>query len=228
LFTLRDRVLFVADDGTHGLELWETDGGAPGTRIVADACPGACSSWAREFTRLGDVMLFQATDGVHGAELWRTDGTAAGTRMVLDLRPGPDGGAPTRFVRLGDELLLDVVAADGGHELWTTDGTPTGTRLVRELSPPGARTGGFWLPAGGFAYLVLDDGATGREIWTTDGSSAGTTLLADICPGSCNGVADFSGAMVGGLLFFAGRNAADAPLELRAQGRARPSRPRRS
>lgn len=44
---LGDRALFGVDDGIHGNELWATDGTVAGTALVADLCPGACSSLPR-------------------------------------------------------------------------------------------------------------------------------------------------------------------------------------
>ena len=39
-----DTVLFAADDGVHGRELWRTDGTAAGTAMVADLAPGPTGS----------------------------------------------------------------------------------------------------------------------------------------------------------------------------------------
>src|SRR5256885_1740593 len=37
-------ILFTADDGRNGMELWRTDGSAAGTVLVGDICHGACAS----------------------------------------------------------------------------------------------------------------------------------------------------------------------------------------
>jgi ELWxxDGT repeat protein len=200
---LQGRVLFVANDGTHGLELWETNGTVAGTRLMADICPGACSSNPISFVSTGNTVIFQASDEVHGQELWTSDGTITGTRLVLDIRPGADSGAPTMFVPLGDKILIDVLGAEYSHELWTTDGTAGGTRFVREISPARATAAqGPWVASGGLVFFAVNDGAVGNELWATNGTAEGTRLVKDICPGPCDGMFALEGTAVGGLLYF--------------------------
>jgi ELWxxDGT repeat protein len=195
--------LFVANDGRHGLELWITDATAPGTRLVADICPGQCSSNPGWFTRWGHEILFQATDEEHGQELWASDGSAAGTRLVADIRPGRESGAPTMFVPYGRVLLLNVLGADYADELWTTDGSPTGTRFVREISPPRQTSAqGHWVAAAGLVFFGVDDGAVGHELWATDGTAEGTRLVRDICPGPCDSLFALHAVTFDDVLYF--------------------------
>ena len=64
------RLYFPANDGEHGVELWESDGTAEGTRMVEDVAPGPSSSYPEELTPAGDRLYFAADDGVHGREPW--------------------------------------------------------------------------------------------------------------------------------------------------------------
>ncbi len=56
-------VLFAADDGVHGSELWTSNGTAAGTFMIADISPGGSGSARRSssgpfgFTTVGSQVL---------------------------------------------------------------------------------------------------------------------------------------------------------------------------
>ncbi|MCP3143781.1 ELWxxDGT repeat protein [Pyxidicoccus xibeiensis] len=128
-------LLFSADDGVHGRELWASTGEGLRTVLVKDINPGKLNSGPQSLTAMGPWVFFSATDKDAGAELWRTDGTAKGTFRVKDVRPGPVGSVPDQLTVVGS--LLYFTADDGAHgrELWRTDGTERGTVLVRDFAP---------------------------------------------------------------------------------------------
>ena len=80
-------MLFEADDGTLGFELYVSNGTVAGTHLLSDIYPGPASSDIRNMTRVGSQAFFTADDGTDGDELWVTDGTSAGTHLVLDIYP---------------------------------------------------------------------------------------------------------------------------------------------
>ena len=73
-------VFFRANDGTHGYELWSTNGTAAGTVLVKDIRPGPEYSYPVSATNVGGTLFFRANDGIHGHELW----TAASLRILED------------------------------------------------------------------------------------------------------------------------------------------------
>ncbi len=191
---LGNEVIFAANDGVNGLELWITDGTTVGTRLLKNINLGAgVGSSPANITSFGSRVVFTADDSINGRELWITDGTEAGTTLVKDIRPGTSGatfssafaaigtfGTPGSFVAFG--------AADGaiGNEPYVTDGTTAGTFLLGDLRPgtTGSNASG-WFADGTKAYFLANDGgAFGNELWSTDGTIAGTVRVTDIAPGS--------------------------------------------
>ena len=85
---LGERMLFTADDGEHGYELWSTDGTEAGTSMVADLWSGPDASYPGLSYNDGRIIYFVATREEEGPELWITDGTAEGTTFLKDVCPG--------------------------------------------------------------------------------------------------------------------------------------------
>src|SRR5262249_46048169 len=70
LVAVGDFLYFGADDGTHGRELWRTNGRPGGTTLFADINPGAAGSDPQFLTKGNGRLYFTADVGTHGRALW--------------------------------------------------------------------------------------------------------------------------------------------------------------
>jgi ELWxxDGT repeat protein len=192
----KDRILFSALDDQNGVEPWITDGTTGGTHIVADINPGPDSSFALNFSDIGNGQaVFRAEEPSHGRELWVTDGSSAGTRLVRDIAKGKRDAfseyfTPGDFPVIGGRALFFAFGVDDvgyGDGLWSSDGTESGTRKVEWADP---LYGSDAIVAGNAAYV----GTTAGYL-KTNGTDEGTILLAD------NGI---TLGVAGSKIFFAG------------------------
>ncbi|KQC28663.1 ELWxxDGT repeat protein [Flagellimonas eckloniae] len=134
------KLVVSANDGTHGYELWISDGTQEGTKMIKDINPGSASSmynefYAKTFTVINDRLYFIADDGVYGSELWTSDGTESGTYRITDIAQGIGnhfGSYPLHLT--GYNGMIYFSASDGtGSALYRTDGTSEGTIKLVEL-----------------------------------------------------------------------------------------------
>ena len=123
-------IMFSANDGINGYELWRSDGTTSGTFMVKDInnSPNA-ASYPSEFTNINGLLYFTADDGTFGKELWRSDGTAAGTYMVKDLLPGIQSSNLKSLIFFNDKIYF---YSTGGNtfKIWETQGTEATTNQL--------------------------------------------------------------------------------------------------
>ena len=180
-------LLFAADDGHHGIELWKTD--ASGTSMVIDLNRGTKGSNPSGFYPFWNgsktITLFQANNGNIGTELWKTDGTLAGTQLVMDTRVGAQSSNPTQMILCGDQVLFTANNGVHGTELWGTNGRTTG--MVKDLrAGSGSSDPQSLTLSNGRVFFSANTTSSGRELYVTDGTLAGTALVKDINPGTSN------------------------------------------
>lgn len=161
-----NQIVFAADDGTHGVEPWISDGTTANTRLLTDVDPGVPQGSGASFAGLiGDRAFFAADDG-NGRACWMTDGSSVGT-----VNAGfPSGPFASALAELHGRSHY-VVNGWGNTELWSTDGTAAGTTLLAVM-PGSSLFSSTLLEANGRLLF-----AAGTALWSSDGTTAGTQLV---------------------------------------------------
>jgi ELWxxDGT repeat protein len=178
--------IFAATTLEEGRELRSSDGTPAGTFLLADVCPGACSSDPSPFAATPRGVFF-STPGSAGSTsgLWITRGTPATTMLLAEGVQATVGGTAVWMASQG-VLYFSGFDSAHGSELWRSDGTPAGTYLVKDLwpGPPGTvgDLGGELTVYRGRVFFSASDGVTGWALWASDGTPAGTVLVKDPSP----------------------------------------------
>jgi ELWxxDGT repeat protein len=171
-----DVAFFTANDGTHGRELWRSDGTEAGTYLVKDLNPGPSDLWGvYSIQAIGSKAYFSGQNSA-GSFLWSTNGTEADTFPLTQVT----GWRNSLMGVVGNQLLFQPDISTG--DLWISDGSPSGTHMLKQLGPAsGANTYGIreFATIGDKAYF-----AARGEIWVTDGTEIGTVMLKDFTRGT--------------------------------------------
>lgn len=193
-----DRLVWSAQLGNLGHEIWVSDG-TPGGTTMVPLVPGTGGSDPDNFIVMGGIAYFTAKDPVYGREVYRSNGTAAGTLRITDVVPGVNAIGPFDL-RAGPGVIY-FAADDGvhGQELWVSDGTVGNQALYADLWPgPGSAEPRGMTELGGRVCCSARTANQGTELFVSDGTPAGTGMLVDLYPG-------FTSGQPGGFVPYQGR-----------------------
>lgn len=178
-----NHLLFTADDGIHGVELWITDGTDAGSEMLTDINEGAGDSNPANFTRLGNRIYFTATDSAGLIKVYSTSGLVGSTRLLKDVIVGSSFGFgdPIELVVSNGKLFFAASTTADGKELWVSTGSTPGTSLLKNIASGtnSSNPQGLTDLNGKLLFSASDD-SNGTELWVSDGTTAGTVLLQDI------------------------------------------------
>ena len=187
LTNVNGMLFFSANNGSHGYELFMSDGILGGTtKMVKDINPLFGSAPDRgsnpsSLMPINGALYFSAMDGTNGYELWKTDGTDAGTIMVKNINPAAANSNPSNLVNLNGVLYFTADDGTNGKELWKSDGTDAGTVMIKNINPGSNSSDPSYLTViNGTIYFAATDGSNGAELWKSDGTDAGTIMIKNI------------------------------------------------
>ena len=198
------KLYFNGTDGTHGNELWVSDGTEAGTQMLIDINTGAHGSLPSDFIIMGGKLYFSAGTDATLRELWVTDGTAANTQMIKDIYPGATSCDFYFPVVLGNKMYFTANDGTNGNEVWVTDGSTANTKMLVDIQPGAQGSYPTELTVyDGKIYFAADNGNDGKELWVSDGTLGGTQMLKNIYPGSSSSNPNFLHVYNGKLYFTA-------------------------
>jgi ELWxxDGT repeat protein len=182
---INNKLLFSADDGIIGGELWTSDFTSAGTQPIGNLHKANVSSTPNILSTLTGNIMFSAEDGVNGRELWKSDGSSAGTVMVKNIYPNKTSSNPTQGIQLGNKFLFTANDSVNGVELMETDGTEVNTKILKDIViGTGSSNPSTYIVYNGIAYFSAFQSSVGNEIWRSDGTEGGTYMLKDIVSGT--------------------------------------------
>ena len=189
LVVLDDRVLFRANDGLHGDELWSSDGTEAGTVMVEDIVAGSGSSVPMSLTSAPATKLvyFTAYSAGSGRELWTYDGVTGRARQLRDIWPGDASSYPSYFAVRDNRLFFQATEPKYGSELWQSDGTSAGTRIFVDLAAGPSSASPYYVSVvGNVLYFRTSDPVFGPRLYASSGTPASTAVVPNNIPGQAS------------------------------------------
>ena len=164
---LGNKLLFTANDGVHGRELWSSDpviidnGGVSNSNVVLvkDCTPGNDAGDPYDsspynlvpyknklYFTINREDLYNSTGVLHW-ELWETDGTEAGTVQLGQTYRVDHDGVLYKMIAMNDNLFFSLNSPSYGYELFYIDllSSDKSIHLLKDIYPGNNKNGN---PAG--------------------------------------------------------------------------------
>ena len=170
LTAVGNTLFFYANDGTHGTELWKSDGSEDGTFMVKDIMDGASGSRIYSLITVGETLFFIAEDDTHGYELWKSN--VNGTAMVKDIVSGGEGSHLNNMMAVGNRLFFN----QDQNKLWRSEGTEESTIMLKEFDDNKFILQPFTV--GNTLFFIINYSGQGiYELWKSDGTVESTVIV---------------------------------------------------
>lgn len=187
MYIFNNKLYFAANDGSHGIELWSTDGTDVPT-LVADINAGSGNGMSafdnRSIAAVNNKLYFAADNGSTGMELFVYDGTHAPT-LAKDIESGSASSDPTDFVAYNNMLYFAATTTANGKELWVYDpANNTANRMTDVSSGAASSDVQFITVMGSTLYFTATSATSGNELYSLDPSNGSVHMIADINSGS--------------------------------------------
>jgi ELWxxDGT repeat protein len=211
------RLFFSADDGMHGVELWQVGSSGIASLVSATVDPvglngNSADASPQPLAFVNGTLYFSAFDGRNGRELWRMSGNGP-AELVEDslpgggLRAGASSSNPRDLLAVGGTVYF-TADTETGMGIWRINSAGQAELITEKLTSGGIPSGSLGINSAGLTevagilYFIAEDPASGNELWRVD--SSGSVELVEINPGP--GSSDPSSLTnVGGILYFVAR-----------------------
>ncbi|MFT5513361.1 MAG: ELWxxDGT repeat protein, partial [Bacteroidia bacterium] len=163
----KNKLVFIADDGTNGRSIFSSDGTPAGTnRHFGVAQVDGLNNEVKLLAGTDDFLYFRVTNQDSGTKLWKTNMTPETTIIVRDLEGVNGSSEILNYTAFNNQFYFSAEHPEFGIELYVSDNSVDGARVVEDLyeGERGSNPEDFIIVNEKF-YFTARDETIGRELF---------------------------------------------------------------